>query len=113
MIDDLGMKKRCSVWIPYQLTENHKQQRREFRTAFIEMCERVGEDEILRRHISVAETYISFSLLAWRLETKVWCRGDEPRPRIVQFGRGQRTMAIIAVCGDSKFCVDQLGVMKQ
>ena len=104
MTTDMNLRKICSVWIPYELSNDHKTQRVQCCQNLIHLKMNLGDDEFMRRLIVVDETWMNIDARKpWRSELRVWCKGDEPRPRTAQSGKsGKRTMIIFSFSYDGK-----------
>jgi len=105
--ENLNRKKILSIWVPYQLTDDHKRQRIESSRNFLQLVQQYGKEYLMKRWITVDETWISFSPTLWRSDLRVWASGDDPRPRAVQNKKfGRRTMLILAFTADGKFHIE-------
>lgn len=105
--ENLKKHKICSVWVPYSLTDGHKDMRVACAEGILQLHEDIGEEDMLRRLCTMDETWVSFSPDPWRSDSKVWAKENEPRPRVVQHkAMGRRTMLLVVFSGDGKFYVE-------
>ena len=91
------MRKICSVWVPYNISDCVKQERVLCCQAMLEIYTELGHAEFNRRVIIEDETWIPLSAKPWRNDIKLWIpRGDE-RPQTAQSNHpGKRSMFLIA-----------------
>ena len=105
--ENLKKRKICSVWVPYSLTDTHKDKRIACAEGILQLHRDIGEEDMLKRLCTMDETWVSFSPDPWRSDTKVWAKESEPRPRAVQHkAMGRRTMLLVVFCGDGKFHIE-------
>ena len=99
LVDDLGMKKLCSVWIPHILTERTKRMRVE--------CTRLND--LLTQWVTQDESWVLFDTSQNKQENMSWLRPEEQRPRVVKKNlTNQKTLLVFAFSGDGKVHIEAL-----
>ena len=77
--DDLGYHKVCARWVPKQLTSQHKDQRVDVATKFLQ---RYDEDPgILERIVTGDETWIHHYEPESKRQSKEWRHPSSPTPK--------------------------------
>ena len=83
LTQSLNMRKICSVWVPYALTEIHKQQRVQCCQEDVRLFHELGIEQWCRRYVITDESWVSFSPTPWRRDLKKWTAKNDARPRAI------------------------------
>ena len=93
--DKLGLRKRCSRWIPHQLTPDQKMQRVSICRDLLNQFEPKGPKR-LSDVVTGDECWIPYFVTPHKQKNMVWMAEDDPRPTILKPGfRSRKRMFTI------------------
>lgn len=97
--DELKLTKKLGKWVPHELSEAEKEHRV---LASKDNLERFSKDKsLIRRTLTIDETWVSLYMAPDRAQAKVWLGPDEPGPSHVrQEIHGNKRMLIMAMDHD-------------
>jgi hypothetical protein len=109
LLDHLDLRKVCSVWVPYRLSDANKIARVECARQLIRIFEDNSLEECLRLWATEDETWVLFDSLETKQQNKAWLPVGASRPRIVSPKiTNRKTMLVVAFTGDGKINIDAL-----
>jgi hypothetical protein len=107
LVDDLLLKKICSVWVPHKLSEDNKLQRVACAQRLINMFASHSQEYLMRLFAVTDETWIFFESCPSKAENRAWIVPGAPRPRIIHEQLTfKKTMLSIAFTGNEKIIMD-------
>ena len=107
--DHLQLRKVCSVWVPYRLSDANKIARVECARQLIRIFDDNSLEDCLRLWATEDETWVLFDGLETKQQNKAWLPIGASRPRIVSPKiTNRKTMLIVAFTGDGKINIDAM-----
>ena len=97
LIEDLKMRKLCSVWVPHELTAQNKLQRIESATLILQRLEQLGEDAAKRLYAVEDETWVNFDPMLPKQENKCWIGEGDSRQTITK-AKITKRKALLLLC---------------
>lgn len=107
LTEELLFRKVCSVWIPHQLTAEHKAERLVCANSLLQLFHSYSEYELLRLFAVEDETWITFDSVLTKAENMVWLAPQDPRPSVVREQMTfRKTMLLLVFTGNGKIHAD-------
>jgi hypothetical protein len=107
LVDDLLLKKICSVWVPHKLSEDNKLQRVACAQRLCQMFASHSQEYLMRLFAVTDETWIFFESCPSKAENQAWIAPGAPRPRVIHEQMTfKKTMLSIAFTGNGKVSMD-------
>lgn len=103
LVDSLGMRKVCSVWVPHELSEKNRRDRISCARELIKFMDEHSVEECLKFWAVEDETWILHKDLKSKQENMAWLHPSTPKPRVVRSKlTNEKVLLILAFTGDGK-----------
>ena len=103
VLEQLGLRKLCSVWIPHHLSDKNKADRVACAQRLISIFDSNTMEDCLRWWTTEDETWVLYDSLPTKEENKAWQLSSCPRQRIVRPKlTNRKTRLLFAFTGDGK-----------
>lgn len=107
--DSLSLRKVCSVWVPYKLSDSNKRDRIECARLLMKTFDENTLEDCLRFWATEDETWVCFESVGTKQENKAWLPLGASRPRVLSPKlTNRKTMLVVAFTGDGKINIEAI-----
>ena len=107
LVNVLGFRKVCSVWVPHRLSEANKIARVECCKDLIHLIDSHSMTELLEKWITEDETWALHESTSTKQENAAWLHPSQKRLTVVRpHLTNKKTLLLIAFSGDGKLNID-------
>ena len=107
LINHLRLRKVCSVWVPYNLSQRNKDDRMICANAIIDLIENNSSADLMKYWATEDETWVLFNSLSSKEENKAWLHPSAPKFRVTRPKlTNRKVMLLFAFTGDKKIYIE-------